>query len=272
MGIVTDRFRQLTLLTACWVPLAAQWLTYPTAGVPRTRTGEPDLTALAPRQGGKPDLSGIWVASNTQFSCPAGICVLQMNLPVEARNIGTTVSGGLPYNAATVELMKQRTIEASRNDPHARCTPPNFPRAFALPQYKKIVQTPGLILMLHEFNASYRQVFTDGRPLPTVVQPTWNGYSTGEWEGDTLTIQSAGFRDGLWLDMLGNPLTEAAKVTERIRRVNYGSLDVEVTIDDPRAYTKPWTVKLNQSIVLDTELLDEICTENEKSVVHLEAR
>jgi hypothetical protein len=124
---------------------------------------------------------------------------------------------------------------------------------------------PGLLVMLDELNASYRQVFTDGRPLPVDPTPSWNGYSSGRWEGDTLVIDSIGFRDDLWLDLGGSMLTEAAKVRERIRRPDFGHLEIEVTVDDSKAYTKPWTVKLRQAIVLDTELVDEICLENEKS-------
>jgi hypothetical protein len=152
----------------------------------------------------------------------------------------------------------------SQLDPHLRCLPPNFPRAWALPQYKKIVQTPGLMLVLNEFNASYRQIFTDGRPLPADPQPSWNGYSTGKWDGDTLVVETIGFRDDLWLDMSGSPLTEAARVTERFQRVNYGTLKLEVTVNDAKAYTKSWTVQMDQSIVLNTEMMDEICLENEK--------
>ncbi|HEX5230313.1 MAG TPA: hypothetical protein VFW44_21520, partial [Bryobacteraceae bacterium] len=153
-------------------------------------------------------------------------------------------------------------------DQHVRCLPPNFPRAWALPQFKKIVQAPGLILILHEFNTSYRQIFTDGRPLPKDPQPSWNGYSTAKWEGDTLVVESAGFRDDLWLDISGSPLTEAAHVTERLRRPNFGTLKVEVTVDDPKAYTRPWTVQLDQSLAVDTELIDDVCLENEKDVSH----
>jgi len=126
--------------------------------------------------------------------------------------------------------------------------------------------------MLDEFNASYRQVFTDGRPLPVDPQPAWNGYSTARWDGDTLVIDTAGFRDDLWLDMRGNPLTSAAKVSERLRRPNFGTLEIEFTVDDPKAYTKPWTVQIKQFIVLDTELIDEICLENEKSSQHMTAK
>jgi hypothetical protein len=125
------------------------------------------------------------------------------------------------------------------------------------------------VVILDEFNASYRQIFTDGRPLPDDPQPSWNGYSSGKWDGDTLVVETIGFRDDLWLDMKGNPITNAARVTERFRRPNYGSLEIEVTVNDPKAYTQPWTVTLKQVIKLDTELVDEICLENEKSVRHM---
>jgi hypothetical protein len=124
-------------------------------------------------------------------------------------------------------------------------------------------------VILLEYNASYRQIFMDGRPLPADPQPSWNGYSTGRWEGDTLVVETNGLRD-MWIDVRsGNPITEAAKVTERFRRVNYGNMEIEVIVDDPKAYTKPWTVKLNQYIVLNTEMLDYICLENEKDAAHL---
>jgi hypothetical protein len=126
-----------------------------------------------------------------------------------------------------------------------------------------------LIVTLNERNAMYRQIFTDGRPLPEDPQSSFNGYSTGKWDGDTLVVQTNGFRDGIWLDANGDPLTEAGKITERFRRVDYGHMEVEVTVDDPKAYTAPWTVKLNQFIVLNTELLDFVCLENEKDVAHL---
>jgi hypothetical protein len=132
-----------------------------------------------------------------------------------------------------------------------------------------MIQTPGLLVVLNEHNASYRQIFTDGRPMPTDPQPAWDGYSIGKWDGDTLVVETAGFRDGIWLDTSGNVLTDAAKVTERYRRVNYGRLEIEITVDDPKAYTKPWTIKLNQLLAINTDLLDYICLENEKDVKHL---
>jgi hypothetical protein len=261
-----------TLWGALPMPSAAQWLHYPSRGVPRTASGEPRLDAPAPRAGdGKPDLSGIWVSSETlTTSCDEPQCIEQMLLPLDAIDIGRTRPGGLPYQPWAADLVRQRAADYAKDDPHARCLPPNFPRAYSFPQYKKIVQTPDLIVILHEFNATYRQIHLDGRPLPQDPHPGWSGYSTARWEGDTLVVSSNGFRDGLWLDLNGSPLTDAARVTERIKRLDYGNLEIEITVDDPKAYTAPWTVRLTQSIVLDTELLDQICLENEKSVAHME--
>jgi len=135
---------------------------------------------------------------------------------------------------------------------------------YTLPHYQKIVQTPRFIVMLHEFNASFRQIFTDGRPLPTDPQPSWTGYSTGRWDGDTLVVQTNGLRDGLWLDMGGNPLTDAAVLTERIRRPDFGTLAVDFTVDDRKAYTRAWTVHLEQTFIADEDLIDEVCLEGAK--------
>jgi len=132
-----------------------------------------------------------------------------------------------------------------------------------------LVQTPGLLLILSERNAMYRQIFTDGRPLPEDPQPSWNGYSTGKWDGDTLVVQSNGFREDGWLDRGGTPATDALKITEKFRRVNFGRLEIDVTVDDSKAYTRPWTVKLIQTLALDTDLLDYICLENEKDRAHM---
>jgi hypothetical protein len=132
-----------------------------------------------------------------------------------------------------------------------------------------MIQVPGLLVILNEQNASYRQIFTDGRPLPVDPNPSWNGYSSGKWEGDTLVVQTTGFRDALWLDTGGSPLTDAARVTERFRRVNYGTLEIGLTIDDPKAYTKPWKAELHPELIPDTELMEFVCNENERDVRHL---
>jgi hypothetical protein len=258
-------------------PATAQWLHYPTAGVPKTPTGVPNLGAPAPRTAdGHPDLSGIWEAENTLRDrggpqAAGGLMGNPTDLPISPQliNIAAGLNEGLPYQPWAAAIVKERTASLSKDYPHSKCVPPGVPEIDVLPEFRKIVQTPGLILFLEEFNASYRQIFTDGRPLPVDPNPSWNGYSSARWEGDTLVVETAGFRDGLWIDANGDPLTDAAKVTERFRRLNYGNMEIEVTVHDPKAYTKPWTVKVNQYIVLNTELLDYICVENEKDVSHM---
>jgi hypothetical protein len=256
------------------VPLSAQWFHYPTPNVPRLANGKPNLNGPAPKTAdGKPDLSGVWLIANA-LPCPKDLrdgdnCIEKIPLSHEAVDFGFSLPGGLPYQPWAAALVKQRVADLSKDDPHARCMPPNFPRAFAFPHHQKLIQVPGLLVILDEFNASYRQIFTDGRPFPDDPQPAWSGYSSGKWDGDTLVVQSIGFRDDLWLDMRGNPLTSAAKVTERFKRPSYGSLEIEVTVDDPKAYTKPWTIMLKQALQVDTELADEICLENEQSVRHM---
>jgi hypothetical protein len=247
-------------------PVVAQWLDYPTAGVPRTADGAPDLRAPAPRAvGGKPDLSGIWFSAELLPECSAAECIPQgEGLPLDAINIGRTLPDGLPFQPWAAALVAERTANGAKDDPHAHCLPPNFPRAFSFPQYFKILSMPQLTVILHEFNASYRQIFTDGRPLPADPNPYWQGYSSGHWEGDTLVVQTIGFRDDLWLDLSGSPLTSAAHVTERFKRVDYGHLEIEVTVNDPKAYTRPWTVTLKKIVVLDTDLVEETCLENEQ--------
>lgn len=253
----------------CVAPIvSAQWLKYPTAGVPRLRDGKPNLSAPAPRgRDGKPDFSGLWMTGNPVPCTPNPFldCGSELPIAIEGINMGAGLAGGLPYQPWAAEQVKKETAENAKDDPHTRCMPDTFLRLYGLPHMQKFVQVPGLLVMLDELNASYRQVFTDGRPLPVDPQPGWNGYSSGKWEGDTLVVDSIGFRDDLWLDISGSPLTGAAKVRERIRRPDYGHLEVEATVDDSKAYTKPWTVKLKQILVVDTDLVDEICIENEKS-------
>jgi len=247
-----------------------QWLRYPTAGVPRKADGKPNLGAPAPKlPDGKPDLSGIWLSA-AKIPCTPEIsrfieCGSEIGGSPLALNIGTGVPGGLPFQPWAAALTKQRTADNSKDDPHARCLPDNPPRSYALPHLTKAVHTPRLLVLLNEVNAMYRQIFIDGRPLPVDPNPSWTGYSTASWDGDTLFVSTNGFRDGLWLDMAGSPMTDAAKMTERIRRPNFGTLEVQITIDDPKAYTRPWTVTMNQEIWVDTELVDEFCLENEKS-------
>jgi hypothetical protein len=256
------------LFCAVPAPLAAQCLHHPSVGVPRTPAGKPDLAAPAPRApDGKPDLSGIWTMQENR-SCPPGGCD-DMLASQEFLNIGWSLKGGLPYQPWAAEAVKARTEQYGKDDPQTHCLPTGVVKMHTDLLMRKIVQVPGAIVIINERNTTYRQIFTDGRPLPVDPQPTWNGYSSAKWVGDTLVIETNGFRDGLWLDHNGSPMTDAAKLTERIRRVNFGRLEIELTVDDPKAYTAPWTVKLNQDVVLDTELIDYSCLENEKDIPNL---
>jgi hypothetical protein len=257
-------------------PALSQWIHYPTDGVPRNRDGKPNLAAPSPRLAdGKPDFSGIWHTARI-IPCTPELgrfidCGSEIGGSPLALDLGRDMTGGLPYRPAAADLMKERKAAQGIDDPHVRCLPDNPPRPWVMPHLIKAVHTPKLLVLLYEVNAMYRQVFIDGRPLPADPNPSWNGYSTAKWEGDTLVVQTIGFRDDLWIDMAGSPMGQAAKMTERVRRPNYGTLELEITIDDPKNYTRPWTVKMEQKIELDTELIDEICLENEKSYERMQA-
>jgi hypothetical protein len=213
----------------------------------------------------------MWEAENTLACDPKDVernCT-ELQIGVQLQNIAAGLKDGLPYQPWAADLVRARSACLGKDSPTSRCLPAGVPRIHTQPQFRKYVQLPGLLVILLEYNASYRQIFMDGRPLPVDPQPSWNGYSTGRWEGDTLVVETNGLRD-MWIDVRrGNPITEAAKVTERFHRVNYGNMEIEVTVDDPKAYTKPWTVKLNQYILLNTEMIDYICLENERDAAHL---
>jgi len=266
------RIRWLALFAA--LPAAAQWVHVPTKGVPRNANGSPNLVAPAPKTAdGKPDFSGIWVPRD-ELPCnekERGVQCTELKLTPQVINIASGMKGGLPYQPWAAEVVKQRSKELGINDPHTHCMPPNYPRAWAFPESVKIFQTPGELLVLHEFNASYRQIFYDGRGFPEDMTPAFSGYSVARWEGDALVVESKGFRDE-WLDTSGNPLTEAAQVRERIRRPNFGSLEIEVTVNDPKAYTKAWTVTMHDKLLVDTEMIDFMCQENNKDIAHMSAQ
>jgi hypothetical protein len=247
----------------------AQWVRYPTADVPRNPDGSPNLTAPAPRlPDGKPDFSGLW---HVTLRNPCNPAVNRLTSCTEiggsplALNLGANLPGGLPFQPWAADVARQRAADDSRDDPHVRCLPDNPPRAWTLPHLTKALHSPKLLVLLYEVNAMYRQIFTDGRPFPEDPTPAWNGYSVGTWEGDTLVVRTQGFRDNMWMDLRGTPMSDAAKMIERIRRPSYGTLEIEITIDDPKVFTRPFTVRMDQSIELDTDLIDEFCLENEKS-------
>jgi len=241
------------LLVAVFVmnaPLAAQWLNYPTADVPRTADGKPNLSAPVPRTAdGKPVLAGLW------RTAPGGPGVGDI-----ARNLKEPV----PFQPWAEKLYQERRANDSRDDPTARCVVGGVPRSDLVGYPFRILQVPGMVAILYEAVHSYRQIFTDGRELPVDPNPAWFGYSVGRWEGDVFVVQTTGFNDNVWLDNAGKPATERLRVTERFIRKNFGSMDIEITIDDPKAYTKPWTVTQPYAFQADTELLEYICNENNK--------
>ena len=183
--------------------------------------------------------------------------------------LGSMVPGGLPYQPWAKELKDKRTKENAKENPDAHCLPLGNMQLHLHPEPRKIIQGKNEIVILYEGNGGVRQIFTDGRSLPPGdPQPWWFGYSTGKWNGDTLVVQTSGFRDGGWLDVNGSPLTDAGKMTEKFRRLNYGTLELELTVDDSKAYTKPFTVKFTQRLMPDDELIEFVCQENELSSAH----
>jgi hypothetical protein len=232
----------------------AQWLTYPTPGVPRLANGRPNLAAPAPKMAdGKPDLSGVWQTRGGYTG----------NL---ARDLKP---GDVSFQPWAEALYKHRQETEGKDDPQARCVLSGVPREHVVPYPFKILNSSGVIVILYEALHSYRQIFMDGRALPKDPNPTWMGYSAGHWEGDTLVVESKGFEENNWLDNGGHPGTEALHLTERFHRTDFGHIDLQMTIDDPKAYTKPWTVKLQFNATPDTELIEYVCDENEKDVQHL---
>jgi len=247
--------------------LSAQWINQRSPGVPRLADGKPNLKAPAPRtRDGRPDLSGIWYLHFD--SCGPFGCADYQAGP-EFFNFGAKLPGGLPYLPWAAARVKERMAAFAKDDPIGLCRPGGLFRFHTFPPPRKMVQLPNLVLILSERDVTYRQIFVDGRALPSDPEPTWNGYSAGRWDGDALVVDSNGFRDETWIDRNGSPLTSAAKVTERFRRPDFGHLQIEVTVNDPKAYTRPWTVTLAQDLAVDTELLDYHCTDNEKSAARL---
>jgi hypothetical protein len=243
--------RRLLLIMALFVltadPVTAQWLNYPTPDLPRTPDGKPNLTAPAPRTaGGTPDLSGLW-----RLNGVGHVFNILGNQPVEM----------LPWAR---EVYAKRSIGFARDSPDSNCLPPGPTAGLFGMAPVKFIQTKNVLVILYE-EAPPRQVFLDGRPLPKDPNPTWMGYSVGRWEGDTLVVETAGYNDRTWLDLSGHPHTEALRVIERFRRVDTGRMRMEMTFEDPRTYTRPWTISVDVQLVPDSELIEFVCNENEKS-------
>jgi hypothetical protein len=270
----------LAVIIALAPSLAAQWPLYPQPGVPKTRDGKPDLRAPAPRTAdGTPDLSGVWIIDND----PEPTAAAGRPPRVTGGNAGAGFKDGLPFRPWAAELAKKRAAEIGLNDPDGLCLPQGPLQYHIDPQPLKIAQMPRQILIIYESNYGLRTIYMDGRALPAqgTVQPNWHGYSVGRWDGDTLVVESNNFHGvdpgnpgavGLpdtylgagWLDHRGSPYTEAMKLTERIRRVDFGRLDIELTVDDSKAYTGPFTVRVLQQVVADgSEPIEFICHENQ---------
>jgi hypothetical protein len=246
---------------------AAQWPNHPTRNVPRTADGKPNLEAPPPRTAdGKVDLSGVWRgggAAAGRGAAPAS----PTDVPVAAfRDIGAAFKDGLPLTPYGAEVLKTRRAGNSKDNPEAHCLPMGIVQFHTQGAPRRFVQTPDLLVVLYEASMGQRQIFTDGRAVPKQgePQPFWYGYSAGRWEGDTLVVETNNFRDDGWLDIVGSPLTAAATVTERFRRVSYGRMEIDITVNDPKAYTRPWTVRHNQQIMLDEDLIEFVCLENQR--------
>ena len=240
------------MLALAWVcatgsAAPAQWLSLPLPGTPRTPDGKPSLNAPAPRTAdGKPDHSGMWRSDSPRYN--ANLMPEGVKAPM------------LPWAA---ELYKRRVDTLGYDRPMTICMPHGVPDAMTAPYPFKVIQTPAVTVHLYEEFTKYRQIHTDGRQLPVDPNPTWYGYSVGRWEGDTFVVDTAGFKEGSWLDNNGHPHTEALRTTERFRRINFGSMDVTVTVDDPKAYSRPWTAQTMHLVLQpDTELLEHLCESN----------
>ena len=254
---------------------SAQWAKYPDNSIPRTTDGKADLKAKTPRaRDGKPDLSGVWQPDKDPAGIPPGVQAVESiheNFIIPRYFIDITQD--MPSNqnlmqpAATATFL-QNLMSAGKNDPIAHCKPTGVPAIANMPIPFKIIQTEKIVLILYEEGSIFRQVFLDGRKTVEDPQPRWMGYSTGKWDGDTLVVDSAGFTSKSWLDRLGHTHSEAMRLTERYRRTDVGHLEFEVTIDDPKTFTKPIKYTQKASLVPDEDLLEYFCTENEKDSQH----
>jgi hypothetical protein len=293
------------IITAIPGRLASQWPDYKASGVPRDADGKAILDGPTPKAAdGHPDLSGVWQNGRGGGGAPgrgqgkggpppqgkdgappqgkggpppqgkqgkAAPVLPPDGIPnASFQNIGQGFPDGLPLLPWAAELLTKRKGDNSKDNPDAHCLPLGLTQLHLHPQPRKIIQTPGNIVILYEAQGGVRQIFTDGRKLPTGdPQPWWYGYSIGHWDGDTMVVETTGFRDDVWLDVNGSPLTGTGKLTERFRRPNFGTLEILVTVEDPKVYTKPFTVRVMQRIMPDTDLIEFICQENDRSGPHL---
>ena len=266
----------LMLSCAATIVASAQWPSFVRQDTPRTTEGKPDLNAPPPRlPNGKVDFSGTWESRIPPSGRLGGPMVPNVNPaadpPLAAfANIGQNVKDGLPFTPWAAELRRQRMATNSKDNPDANCLPIGFMQLHTHSQPRKVVQNVNDLVIMYESNYGLRNIYTDGRQLPKGdPQPWWYGYSVGKYEGDALVVETIGLRDDGWLDVNGAPFTSGAKITERFRRPTYGRMEIDVTIDDAKAYTKPWTVRVNWRLGADEELIEFICNENNVDPKHM---
>jgi hypothetical protein len=257
---------------AAGVTLRAQWLHQPMAGAPRTADGKINMTGPVPKLNGKPDLSGIWQVQG-EPRAPGGLFGLGESLNSRYfRNILSDFKPEeLPLTPAGAEMLRKNTQVGVFN-PLLNCLPDGVPHGDLLPEPFKILHSPGVIVMLYEVETTFRQIFMDGRKHPAEMSPTWQGYSVGRWQGDTLVIETAGFNDRSWLDARGTGHSAEMRVEERFRRRDYGHMDLTITVTDPVVFTKPITFSVVEELLPDTDLLEHYCVENEKDDAHFPGR
>jgi hypothetical protein len=276
--------RRLFVLLAFFCACAqAQWLNFQTPGTPRLADGKPNLAAPVPRAAdGKPDLSGVWmheittVAEMKRLYGEAIEDAIKVDVP--GMEIGTQHKYAMnilldfkpqdsPMRPEAEKAMRRR----GDGDPAKVCGDiAGIPLSDLLSEPMKIVQSPRLTVFMYEVDNVHRQIYTDGRALPKEFDyPAFLGYSVGHWEGDTLVVETAGFNDKTALDLFGHPHSEALRITERLRRRDFGHMDVEMTFDDPKMYTRPFTIKVPHDLLADADIFESFCTENEKDSAHL---
>ena len=251
------------ILATAAIPTAAQWLNYPTPGVPKTADGRPNLNAPTPRTpAGHPDLSGLWKPQNTMR------IISEFDRVGTFFDLGTGMNGGLPYQPWAAERVRKSRENNFKDQPDGKCLPLSPTQSDTHNDIRRLIQTPEVAVLLFEKNTTYRTIHLDGRALEPEPEPSWRGYSVGKWDGNALVVETNGLKEDTWLDYTGSPITSKGKLIERFRRTNYGNLDVEITVNDPAAYTKPWTTTVNWQIALNTEQMEFIC-DNEKDQKHM---
>jgi hypothetical protein len=277
------RYRLYVLFALFSTGASAQWLNFPAPGTPRTPDGKPNLAAPAPlASDGKPDLSGVWMHELTSVAEMRRLFGARIDdavkVDVPGMEIGTQHKyafdilvdfkpGESPLRPEAAELLKRA---ANRSPADVCMGHPGIPLADLLSEPMKIVQSPRLTVVLYEVDNLRRQIYTDGRVLPKEFDlPAFAGYSAGRWEGDVLVVETAGFNNKTPLDAMGHPHSDALRITERFRRRDFGHLDYEMTFDDPRMYTKPFTIKVPHDLLADSDIFESYCDENEKDRAHL---